>query len=45
MGIYEDRFKRVRGAWKISSLKFEFKYYTPYEDGWAKTRMWEIPRG
>lgn len=44
MGIYRDRFRRVGGAWRISSLAFEFKYYTPYEDGWAKTPMWEIPR-
>jgi ketosteroid isomerase-like protein len=41
MGIYHDEFRRVAGQWKLSSLKFEFKYYTPYEDGWAKTRMWD----
>ncbi len=40
MGIYHDEFRRVAGKWKLSSLAFEFKYYTPYEDGWAKTRMW-----
>ena len=43
MGIYRDEFVRIDGSWKISSLEFEFKYYTPYEDGWAKTPMWEIP--
>jgi hypothetical protein len=43
MGIYRDEFRRVAGDWKISSLKFEFKYYTPFEEGWAKTPMWEIP--
>lgn len=43
MGVYRDAFKRVGGAWKIHRLAFEFKYYTPYEDGWAKTPMWEIP--
>jgi hypothetical protein len=43
MGIYRDRFERVDGGWKIASLQFEFKYYTPFEDGWAKTPMWEIP--
>jgi hypothetical protein len=43
MGIYRDEFRRVAGEWKLSSLAFEFKYYTPYEDGWAKTPMWEIP--
>jgi len=40
MGIYRDEFRRAAGAWKLSSLKFEFKYYTRYEDGWAKLRMW-----
>jgi len=43
MGIYRDEFVRVGGEWKISALRFEFKYYTPFEDGWAKTPMWEIP--
>ena len=43
MGIYRDRFRRVEGEWKIESIQFEFKYYTPFEDGWAKTPMWEIP--
>lgn len=43
MGIYRDRFKRVDGAWKFTSLEFRFKYYTPYEDGWAKTPIWQIP--
>ena len=39
-GIYRDEFRRVAGEWKLSSLTFEFKYYTRYEDGWAKMRMW-----
>ena len=43
MGLYRDEFKRIDGNWKISSLNFEFKYYTPFEDGWAKTPIWEIP--
>jgi hypothetical protein len=43
MGIYRDEFERVASDWKLSSLKFEFKYYTPFEEGWAKTQMWEIP--
>jgi hypothetical protein len=43
MGIYRDRFRRVKKEWKIASIQFEFKYYTPFEDGWAKTPMWEIP--
>lgn len=41
MGIYHDEFRRVAGEWRLSSLKFEFKYYTRYEDGWAKMPMWD----
>lgn len=41
MGLYHDEFRRVAGVWKLASLTFEFKYYTPYEDGWAKTPMWD----
>ncbi|MBP8926494.1 MAG: nuclear transport factor 2 family protein [Pseudomonadales bacterium] len=43
MGVYRDEFRRVDGNWKIAALNVEFKYYTPFEDGWAKTRIWEIP--
>ena len=43
MGLYRDEFERIDGSWKISSLEFEFRYFTPFEDGWAKTPMWEIP--
>lgn len=40
MGIYHDELKRIDGKWKFTAVSFEFKYYTPYEDGWAKTPMW-----
>ena len=41
MGIYRDEFRRVGGEWKFTAIRFEFKYYSPYEDGWAKTPMWD----
>jgi len=43
MGIYQDEFERTGGSWRISSLKFGFQYFTPFEEGWAKTPIWEIP--
>ena len=43
MGLYHDRYKRIDGKWKISSLKVDFKYFSPFEEGWAKTPIWEIP--
>lgn len=43
MGLYHDQYKRIDGEWKISSLKVDFKYFTPFEEGWAKTPIWEMP--
>lgn len=40
MGVYHDEFRRVGGEWQLSLLRFEFRYYTRFEDGWAKLRMW-----
>jgi ketosteroid isomerase-like protein len=39
MGRYQDEFQRVGGEWKIKSLKFEYYYLAPYEEGWGKTRI------
>jgi hypothetical protein len=44
MGKYQNRFKRVDGIWKFTAIKFDFWYYSRYEQGWAKEKMWEIPR-
>jgi len=44
MGVYQNRFKRVGGGWKFTSIDFEFWYYSRYEQGWAKEKIWEIPR-
>jgi len=43
MGIYRDRFRRVEGHWRIASIEFEFKYFTPFDEGWARTPMWTPP--
>ena len=43
MGIYRDEFERIDGSWMISAIRFEFHYFTPFDEGWAKTPMWEIP--
>lgn len=32
-----DTYEREEGVWKIKSIKYNFKYNTTYEDGWAKT--------
>lgn len=41
MGIYDDCFLRGDVGWQISSLTFEFKYFTPYDEGWARVPIWD----
>ena len=38
-GTYDNEFVKVDGKWMISLMRFEFNFSTPYQDGWAKTRM------
>ena len=37
-GRLDNEFKRVNGKWKYSRYSFTFNFYTPFEDGWVKTR-------
>jgi len=36
---YNDELVREKGKWKCKSTSLTYIYYTPYEEGWAKTRM------
>jgi hypothetical protein len=36
-GIYENKYTKEKGGWKISKLYFNLTFRTPYEDGWLKT--------
>ena len=38
-GFYNDDFVREDGEWKISLFKADFKFYTPFDEGWLKTRF------
>lgn len=38
-GAYEEEYVREKGRWKFSVIKAEFFYYTPFDEGWANTRM------
>lgn len=38
-GTYENRYVKESGVWKIKALHAYFRFYTPYEDGWAKTAL------
>ncbi len=32
----KDTYRKVEGVWKIQSLKYDWKFFTSYEKGWAK---------
>ena len=37
-GTLNNEYIRINGKWKISRKSTTFNFYTPYEDGWVKTR-------
>lgn len=41
-GRYEEEFVRRDGRWMWESITAVFDYATPYDQGWAKTRMFEL---
>ncbi len=38
-GIYEEEFIKEDNAWKISLFKADFQFYTPFDEGWLKTKF------
>ena len=42
-GYYEDRYKRVDGAWKFHSRKLVLSYLVPLAQGWAETAEAQTP--
>ncbi|MFC1822984.1 nuclear transport factor 2 family protein [Thermodesulfobacteriota bacterium] len=36
-GKYDNDMVKTNGIWKISYLRFEFTFQTPFHDGWVKT--------
>jgi hypothetical protein len=42
-GVYTDDFERRDGVWKISHLRLAMDFRTPYEQGWLRSRMWQMP--
>ncbi|MGD8810854.1 MAG: nuclear transport factor 2 family protein, partial [Gammaproteobacteria bacterium] len=39
VGIYENRYVKQAGVWKIASLLVHHKMYTDYEDGWGVSAL------
>ncbi len=46
-GVYENRYRKQAGVWKISALRFFPNFVAPYEGGWASlkpvTGDWKTP--
>lgn len=39
VGRYDNTFRKVAGDWKFSEITLEFKYVSPYDEGWAEVPM------
>jgi len=39
-GAYEEIYAKEGTEWKIKKMVCKFNYFTPYDEGWAKTRMY-----
>ena len=38
-GRYDEKYVRVDGEWKFRHLKLTSHFWTPFDEGWAKTRF------
>jgi len=38
-GIYEEKYVKENEKWMFSFIKADFKFYSPYEEGWAKKNL------
>lgn len=42
-GGYLDSYRREAGEWRFADVKIELKMLSPYEAGWSRARMVEVP--
>ncbi len=38
MGTYHEEYVRDDGRWKFAAIRTEWKYITPFDEGWARNR-------
>jgi len=43
-GRYFDRCRRQSDGWRFEHVRIELRMFSPYESGWAKTPLLEIPQ-
>lgn len=36
LALMHDEYRHIDGGWKFKTIQYEFKYLTPYEQGWGK---------
>jgi hypothetical protein len=39
---YEDEYVKVNGEWLYQNLSVSFFFWTPFDEGWAKTRFVDV---
>jgi SnoaL-like domain len=44
-GRYFDKYRREEGVWRFEHVQIELRMLSPYEAGWARLRMMEMPNG
>lgn len=42
-GRYDDEYRRDDAEWRFARVNLELKMLSPYETGWSKARMVEVP--
>lgn len=42
-GSYSDRYRREAGEWKFADVQIALTMMSPYEAGWSRARMIEVP--
>jgi SnoaL-like domain len=41
-GIYDEEYVKVVGEWKWKYIKFTPDFFTPFDEGWVKTRIMNL---
>ena len=42
---YDERYVRTAEGWKFESIVLDWDFWTPFDEGWERTRSWQPERG